>query len=106
MLDARTRELTNGIGRGTRAPHRNNADARATDALSELGSRGTLYGRAYAWCERERAFHVVNENATHGIPRRHRVALRWGDRTRQPKRDMRVSTIAFAKNPTVRALAR
>lgn len=79
------------------------------EALRDLGTRGvSITGHAYAWCERGQHFHIANERDVEDVrgtigrvtlgaitrnkqARKGMVRLQWNMRTRQPKRDVRVT---------------
>jgi hypothetical protein len=93
---------------GKRRAHHNGTRASDDDARAVLGQRGiTRFGVAYAWCERERAYHrcspmtdVERERIDRSaqlrngryVGRAHAIA-RFSDRTRQPQRALRIARI-------------
>jgi hypothetical protein len=81
------------------------------DALRDLGRVGILdigvRAIAYAFCERENAFHLSDTRANTRIPTRGRVRLQWRFNTSQRGacKDVRTGTLADSRNARVRALA-
>lgn len=82
------------------------------DAMRDLGRVGILpIGRdraiAYAFCKRERAYHLTDTRSNTRIPTRGRVRLTWRANVAQRGAcaAIRTGTLAQSHNPRVRALA-